>query len=129
MRNIPSLNNQLLFFLDKDNSKRTIDHYHTAMENNETNIERRLVDLLDKLGIQASVKSNRYSLPYKNEVVHTGYGESYLNAAYETPRFFSKIVKELLHDDTYKIRFYILLEVEDSFPIGKVNMKFRYYKH
>lgn len=129
MRNTPSLNNQLLFFLDKDKSKRTINQYHTAMENNETNIERSLIDLLSKIGIQASVKSDRYSLPYKYEVTHTGYGESYLNAAYETPRFFNKIIKELLHDDTYKIRFYVLLEVEDFFPMGKVNMKFRYYKH
>ena len=68
-------------------------------------------------------------MPFNKQIKHTGYGESYLNAAFETGDFFRKIVKEIIDQDLYKVRFYIFSEIEDSFPMGKVNYYFNYYKH
>ena len=83
--------------------------------------------MFEKLNIQASVKSDRYSLPYHKEIEHTNYGESYLNGAYEPERFFRKVVKQLLDENVYKIRFYVLMEVAEALPMGKVNFKFRFF--
>jgi len=128
MRNIPNLNSQLLLIMNRDD-KRTEELYHKFMEKIEQNNEAKLIKILSSLGIQSSVKSNRYSLPYTGEIKHSRMGESYINGAYETEDFFRKVVKELLLNNIRKIRFYILMEVEDCFPMGKVNFKFRYYTH
>ena len=135
IRNIPSFNNSLLFFLrggkrSKDlTPDNYVERYNEYMVNHEKIVEKDLIDLMGKIGINASVKSDRYSLPFNKQVVHTGYGESYLNGAFETDFFFRKIMKEMIDTGSYKVRFYVLCEIEDSFPMGKVNYYFNYYKH
>ena len=132
-RNVPKINNSLLFFLrsSKNRNEATeenyVELYQEFMINQEKSIEKSLIDLFRQLGINASVKSDRYSLPFNHQIKYTGYGESYLNGAYETEYFFRKILMELLNKDLHKVRFYVLAEVEDSFPMGKVNYYFNYY--
>lgn len=126
-RKIPSPNNSLTFFMEKMNGE--VAEYETSMVNLEKQIEKRLIDTFRSFDINATVKSDRYSLPYTHEIKHTGYGESYLNGAFESMPLFRKIFKEILDENLYKIRFYIFAEIEDHFPMGKVNYYFRYYKH
>ena len=126
-RKIPRPNNSLTFFMEKMNGE--VVEYETAMVNLEKQIEKRLIDTFRSFDINASVKSDRYSLPYTHEIKHTGYGESYLNGAFESMPLYRKIFKEILNENLYKIRFYIFAEIEDRFPMGQVNYYFRYYKH
>lgn len=127
IRKIPSERNSLIFFLEdvKGNKK----EYEDSMINLEERIEKALIEMLRELDIQSSVKTDRYSLPYTNQVVHTGYGESYLNAAFLSAPFKRKIVKELLEKNLFKIRFFVFAEIEDHLPMGKVNYYFNYYIH
>lgn len=127
IRKIPSPNNSLTFFMDKMNGE--VAEYESAMVKLEKQIEKSLIETFRKFNIHASVKTDRYSLPYTHEIKHTGYGESYLNGAFETMPLYRKVFKELLDENIYKIRFYIFAEIEDQFPMGKVNYYFRYYKH
>ena len=132
-RNIPGIKNSLLLFLkngknkDNFNEENYVELYEKFMINQEVLIEKKLIDLFKQMGINASVKSERYSLPFNNQLKCTGYGESYLNGAFETDRFFRKIIKELLDKDLYKVRFYVFAEIEDHFPMGKVNYYFNYH--
>ena len=81
-------------------------------------IEKKIKTLLTSIGVAATVKSDRYSLPYVKEIKHTGMGESYLNGAFEIEPFLRTIAKEILNEDLYKIRFYVLAEIEDRFPMA-----------
>jgi len=134
-RNVPAMNNSLLFFLDTrgKNGKITEDNYTEAYENamvkREISMEKWLLDTFAHLGINASVKSDRYSLPIMYQIKATQYGESYLNGAFESYNIFRKVLKTVLSDDIHKLRFYIFAEVEDNFPMGKVNYYFNYYVH
>jgi hypothetical protein len=126
-RKEPSERNSLTFFLeDRGGNKKD---YEESMINLEMKIEKDLVKMFRDLDIQASVKTDRYSLPYTNQVEHTGYGESYLNAAFLSAPFKRKIVKELLDKRVHKIRFFVFAEIEDQFPMGRVNYYFNYYVH
>lgn len=125
-RKIPSPNNSLTFFMEK---KDKVEDYETAMVKLEKQIEKRFIETFRNFDINATVKTDRYSLPYTHEIKHTGYGESYLNGAFESMPLFRKVFKELLNENLYKIRFYIFAEIEDHFPMGKVNYYFRYYQH
>jgi hypothetical protein len=124
-RNIPSMENRLLFFLDEP----TPEKYEEAMINLEKKIEGNMIEVFRKIGVHSTVKTDRYSLPYTNEIKVTQYGESYLNGAYESAKLYRNVLKELIEYDVRKIRFYILAEVEDHEYIGKVNYYFRYYDH
>lgn len=124
-RNIPSMENQLLFFLKEP----TPEKYEESMINLEKKIEGDMIEVFKKLGIHSIVKTDRYSLPYTNEIKTTQYGESYLNGAYESVKLYRKVLSELIEYDVRKMRFYILAEVEDTEFMGKVNYYFRYYEH
>ena len=50
------------------------------------------------LGINATVKSDRYSLPIMYQIKATQHGESYLNGAYESYNIFRKVLKTVLSD-------------------------------
>jgi hypothetical protein len=127
-RKIPSLTNSLLFFM-KDQSNFSIEEYEKTMIKLEKKIEQSLIKLLSKVDIQAIVKTDRYSLPYTEEIIYTAFGYSYLNGAFESAPFKRKILTTLLNEDLYKLRFYVFAEIEDHFPMGKVRYCFRYYKH
>ena len=122
-RNIPSMENQLLFFLKEP----TPEKYEESMINLEKKIEGDMIEVFKKLGIHSIVKTDRYSLPYTNEIKTTQYGESYLNGAYESVKLYRKVLSELIEYDVRKMRFYILADVEDTEYMGKVNYYFRFY--
>ena len=126
MRNVPNMKNPLLFFLQKD---RTPERYHKYMDDYETKLEKELISLLKSIGISSSVKTNKHTLPHQFQIISKQFSETYLNAAFESKRFFKKIVKELLDKDPYKIRFYVLAEVVDTGIFGFVKLEFRYYIH
>ena len=125
-RNIPDMNNQLLFFMDDD---RTPEKYEDAMINLEKKIEKDMIQVFIKMGIHATVKTDRYSLPYLSQIKTTQFGESYLNGAFESHKLYRAVLKEMVNLNLYKIRFYIFAEVEDSPYMGKVNYYFNYYIH
>ncbi len=124
-RNFPSENNPLMSLVK--NFKNPLKDYEKFVINIEKSIEKDLIKILKNLNIKASVKTDRYSLPIKYQIKTTQYGESYLNAAFETEKLYRNIVKDLLNKDVYKIRFYIFAEIEDCFPMGKVNYYVNYH--
>ena len=131
-RNIPNMENQLLFFMDGKNGKRedrSPEKYEESMINLEKKIEKDMIEVLFKMGINATVKTERYSLPYQFQIKTTQNGESYLNGAFESIKLYRAVLSELVRMDVYKIRFYIFAEVEDSLPMGKVNYYFNYFIH
>ncbi len=126
------MGNQLLFFMDGKNGReedRTPEKYEEHMINLEKKIEKDMIEVFHKMGIHAIVKTDRYSLPYEFQVRTTQNGESYLNGAFESVKLYRAVLKNLLEMNVYKIRFYIFAEVEDSFPMGRVNYYFNYYIH
>jgi hypothetical protein len=125
-RNIPDMGNSLLFYL---NGERTPEKYEEAMIKLEKKIEKDMIGVLSKMGINASVKTDRYSLPVKDQIKTTQYGESYLNAAFESHKLYRKVLSKMVELNVYKVRFYIFAEIEDKFPMGKVNYYFNYYIH
>ena len=125
-RNIPDMKNQLLFFMDDD---RTPEKYEDAMINLEKKIEKDMIEVFKKMGIHATVKTDRYSLPYQFQIKTTQNGESYLNGAFESIKLYRAVLKKMVDSDLYKIRFFILAEVEDGHYMGKVNYYFNYYIH
>jgi hypothetical protein len=126
------MENQLLFFMDGKNGKkddRTPEKYEEHMINLEKKIEKDMIEVLSKMGIHATVKTDRYSLPYQFQIKTTQLGESYLNGAFESIKLYRAVLKKMVDSDLYKIRFFILAEVEDGHYMGKVNYYFNYYIH
>jgi len=126
------MKNQLLFFMDGKNRRtedRTPEKYEEYMVNLEKDIEKDMIEVLTKMGINATVKTDRYSLPFQRQIKTTQYGESYLNGAFESIKLYRSVLSEMVELNIYKIRFYIFAEVEDHFPMGKVNYYFNYYMH
>lgn len=131
-RNIPDMNNQLLFFMDGKNGKeedRKPEKYEESMINLEKKIEKDMIGVLSKMGINASVKTDRYSLPFQGQIKTTQNGESYLNGAFESIQLYRKVLHKMVELNVYKVRFYIFAEVEDAPYMGKVNYYFNYYIH
>ena len=122
-RNIPNPNNNLVsFFMDRQKKELSYEEtYENLMINTEKTLEKKLIDVFNKLGIQASTKKDRYSLPYNNQLKITQYGESYVNAAYNSEKLFRESVKKILYQNVYKFRFYIFIEVVDLEPMKIVN--------
>ena len=134
-RNVPSIENSLLFFLDIGGKKSKVtpdnyvEEYEKWMVKRELSMEKWLLDTFAHLGINATVKTDRYSLPIMYQIKVTQYGESYLNGAFESYETFRKAINAVLANNVYKLRFYVFAEVEDNFPMGKVNYYFNYYVH
>lgn len=127
-RKIPNLKHSLLTPLSFD--ELTEDQYIEKIEKFERTCEKKFILTCKGLGIQATVKTDPYSLPYTDELVVTLHGESYLNGAYEFERVAYKMMKEILNKDLYQFRFYMFINVIDRsrFPImGSVEYRFRYY--
>ena len=106
--------------------------YERKIVDFEKSCERSIIETLSKLYIRSMVKTDRYSLPFKNEIVVTLNGESYLNGPYEFYRVAKIIAKELLEKNVYKLRFYLYVNLlaGTNFltAFGKVEYRFRYYK-
>lgn len=118
------------FFPDLDN----------FFEKIEKQLEDHLIKLFEEIDITASVKTDKYSLPHQGEVVVKLHRESYIPAMYEFTRICRPIVKKMLEENAYKIRFYIHAETYDNnvavgplkvtgiFGVG-FKYSFRYYLH
>jgi hypothetical protein len=129
IRTLPNLNKPILGPL-LGHKKRTEENYLTKIEKFEKDCEKSLIDTLGRLDIHATTKTDRYSLPYQKEITMELMGESYMNGPYEFYRIVRRIVKELLNENVYKIRFYILIDVDTDYGfMGKIIYKFRYYVH
>ena len=109
--------------------------YVAAVTKFEIECESKLKDLFKKIGIQSSVKRDRFSLPYKHEVTWEIEGQSYINYAFNLDNIARVFVKDLLDKNIHKIRFYLFVDVitEDETMSkrynGKVVYKFRYTVH
>lgn len=148
-RIIPDLHKyKLLDLVFKENEERTEENYLIQMYQLEKACEKFLVDILRKLDFQASVKTDKYSLPYQKEIDHTIVATSILNDAFDFHRVARPILKELLKEDAHKLRFYMFINVieyyrdlsgilpllgkeRSSFNVdfGAVEYRFRYYVH
>jgi len=127
---IPQLNN-----LVRKGKKIDLEDYMKFITEFEIKCEHLLITLFDSLNIQSSVKTDRYSLPYKEEIISTIEGASNLDYAFTLNNITRDIVKELLDKNIYKLRFYLTVDAiiendtADRHFFGRVVYKFRYVKH
>jgi hypothetical protein len=127
---IPQLNNII-----REGEKIDLDDYLKFIAEFEIKCENSLITLFDSLNLQSSVKTDRYSLPYKEEIVIILEGASNLDYAFTLSNITRDIVKELLDKSVYKLRFYLTVDAiiendtEDRHFFGRVVYKFRYVKH
>ena len=129
LRAIPESNNTLLGLISKvDRKELTIAEYEDHMAKLEKSIEEKIIKMLDMISTHASVKTDRYSLPYKHQIKHTKHATSYLNDAFDTRQFIREIAEEVLKYEITKLRFYVFAEMEGGM-FGKMNYYFNYYPH
>ena len=108
------------------------DSYIKAITKFEIDCEKKLKNIFKQIGIQSSVKRDRFSLPFTHEVVGEIEGTSFINYAFNLDNIARVFVKDLLDKNIYKIRFYLTVDVitEDENMskryLGKVVYKFRY---
>lgn len=109
--------------------------YLLTVQKYEEDIEDYLKDVLNKLGISASVKTNRYSLPYKNEISNTQKRGGLNYNAFDLQQLVRQVIIELLRTNVKKLRFYVIGDLileKDSSEFGYSNstiVKFRYTIH
>ena len=112
--------------------KYNADTYISAITKFEIECEGKLKDLFKRVGIQSSIKRDRFSLPFTHEVIGEIEGQSYINYAFNLDNIARVFVKDLLDKNIHKIRFYLFVDVitEDESMSkrynGKVVYKFRY---
>jgi coenzyme F420-reducing hydrogenase alpha subunit len=129
LRSIPESNNTLLGLISKvDRKELTIAEYEDHMAKLEKSIEEKIIKMLDMISTHATVKTDRYSLPYKHQIKHTKHATSYLNDAFDTRQFIREIAEEVLKYEITKLRFYVFAEMEGGM-FGKMNYYFNYYPH
>lgn len=93
----------------------------------------RTVKLLWNFNIKASTKTDPKSLPYTKEIVIYNKFNSYVNSVFFIEKLYRKVIKQLIEDDTYKIRFYFDYDLdynkEKEDLIEGLKISFRYYPH
>lgn len=129
MRKIPKSNNPLLNIFRSGKGEMTISEYEGNMIKFEMSIEKKVIEILNNIGVHAAVKSNRYSLPYTAQMKITRHTTSYIIDAFNTSEFIKQILKKVLEEDLHKLRFYVMVEIEGGRPFGAVNYYFKYYPH
>lgn len=109
--------------------------YLLTVQKYEVDIEAFLKDVLNKLGISASVKTKRYSLPYENEISNTQKKGGLNYNAFDMQQFARLVVIELLRTKVKKLRYYVIGDLileKDRSEFGYSNsiiVKFRYTIH
>ncbi len=124
-------------FDEADIKPKTAENYIKAIECIERNWENYLINILGKMNINASVKSDKYSLPFKDEIVFTTIeSASFPKAYYKLMPAIRDFVKTILERNLLKLRFYILIDLKileemkiSERKYGKVQLTihFRYY--
>ena len=107
---------------------------NVTLDKFEDEIQQEMIRTLHNVGIQASVKTNKFSLPYTREIIVVVPFVSYLNAVFNYSKVFRPIVKKLMDKNPRRIRFYFwtdLFEHGDGKRKGETGLKyyFRYYVH
>ncbi len=100
----------------------------------ETTKEKDLIDILFKLGIYSSVKTDKKSLPYQHTVTIHKRFNSFINDVFYTEKLYRKLIKHLLEEDPSKIRFFIETEpwfgtYENTSYITGITYHIKYYIH
>ena len=142
-RKIPELHKSIctpLIGYKKEN--RTDEKYLEKISEFERKIEKEFIKLLRMVDVRGTVKSDPYSLPFNKEIIVELKGESWMNGPYEYPRVFKKILKQIINEDYYKIRFYFFVNIITEIPksgdetnllkgiaasFGKIQYCFRYH--
>ncbi len=98
--------------LKKRNPDRNLEEEIQALERK---VETELKIILNQLDMQASVKSEPYSLPYQKEICRkTGFASIKTNiGSFDYTHVFRPIVKQLLNEDVKKMRFYFYIQGSD----------------
>jgi hypothetical protein len=104
----------------------TKDKYLSSLEKFERECENYLLDLFKKLNLSSTVKRDRYSLPFQNEITFTLEGSSYLNSAFHFPAVAKGITKHVLNLDSDHIRFYLFINLGENGDLGSMDYSFRY---
>lgn len=109
--------------------------YLLTVQKYEVDIEAYLKDVFNKLGISASIKTNRYSLPYENEISNTQKRGGLNYNAFDLQKWVRQVVFELLRTKVKKLRYYVIGDLileKDRSEFGYSNsiiVKFRYTIH
>jgi hypothetical protein len=127
LRTIPEKGNSLIS-LFKGKGEMTIKEYEDMMLDIELRTEKKIITMLDMIGTVASVKSDRYSLPYTKQIKRSNQITSYVNEALYTQTLLRDIAKVILDENIQKIRFFVFAEIEGGM-FGRVNYYFNYYIH
>lgn len=128
IRTIPEKGNQLISLFSKRITEMTLSEYEEHMVELEMRTEKRIIKMLELMDTVATVKTNRYSLPYTDQIKRSMNITSYVNDALDTRLFLRSIAKAILEEDLRKIRFFVFAEIEGG-TFGRVNYYFNYYKH
>lgn len=130
------LNRYYGLFFENYNKKDifTIEDYLTVIKKYEIEVEDYFNELFSNLGIQSSVKTERYSLPFNNEIIHIQEGKMNLYKLFNLRDFGRIVIKKLLYLELTKIRFYILGDViiqrhdNHRYVTSKIVLRFRFLK-
>lgn len=124
-------------FTEAEIKPKTEENYIKALELIEAKWENYLIDLLNRLNINASVKPNKYSLPFKDELIFTEPDCPLFPKAYYAFMFaLREFVKVILERNLLKLRFYIIIELHSQTPVNMgrfdldtadLTIRFRYY--
>jgi len=116
---------------------KTEENYIKSLEFIESEFEKYLIGILRRLDINATVKTDKYSLPYKDEVIY----QRLLSTSFPKANYFflyavREFIKEILVRNVLKVRFYILIDLKVIPPLkmnkldrGQVDLviKFRFF--
>lgn len=133
-RTLPDINDlnsyYQLFFEDYEKEgSYTIDDYLSVIKKYEMDVEDYFNELFKSLGIQSTVKTDRYSLPYNNEIIHIQEGKMNLYQLFNLREFARVVIGEFLNKKIEKLRFYVTGDVLISRgKETKIVLKFRYFK-
>lgn len=81
--------------------------YEKAMNLFEIEIEEDIKNILGKIGIHATTKTERKSLPYNKQITTVNRITSIVNDAYQTEGFLFDVVKEIVNSRNKKVMFYV----------------------
>jgi len=108
--------------------------WNTLQKEIEEQKEKDIIHLLKDLDIHSSIKIDKKSLPYQYVISHTRRFSSFVNETFYIGELYRKLVKHLLEEDVYKIRFFLETELfynewkNSSYIIG-IKYHIKYYIH